>query len=50
MNLLSFLLVEFIQHPIVLHLVSEFHFFQPMDFKCIVDDQKAALQFQGIDF
>ena len=49
-DLPDLLLVELVEHPVVLDLVPVFHVGETVDFHGVVDDQEAALQLHGADF
>ena len=50
MYLLYFLLVEFVQHPVVVLLVSRLVVFEPFDVHGVVEHQKAAFELERADF
>ena len=50
MNLLNFLLVEFVQHSVVFLLVSEFAVFYSANVHSVVEHQKSAFEFQRTNF
>ena len=50
MNLLNLLLVEFIQHSVVIQLISRFIVLYSLDIHGIVKNQKTAFKFERTDF
>ena len=50
MNLLNLLLVEFIQHSVVIQLISRFIVLYSLDIHGVIKNQKTAFKFERTDF
>ena len=49
MHLLDFLLVELVEHAVVLQFVAQLIFFQPADGHCLIQHHETTIQFQRTD-